>query len=390
MFKKSVIFLAVMLFGLYCTVYAATNAGDESWENAKVIKIGVATALTGPNAQYGVDAGRGAELAAKEINAKGGIYGKKIELVVYDEKGTPEQSIKAVTRLINQDKVVAIYGPLLSNSSMAIGEMLEKAKMPAFGAGVSATWTRQGWTYYFRPVCNTTYQMAQVPRIYKKLHAKKIAIFYVNDAYGNGSKDDMTKMLKEDGYELVGTETYKTGDQDFTGQCSKLIQSGADTIYMAMLSNDAGLFVKQLRQAGYKKPLVGDNTFSSKTIREVAKEAANNIYFTAPYVLPNSYDDIKNFNAIMRKFLYMYYKEYKETPTSDNVYRSYDGISLIAEALKNAKSLDGTKLRYAIENIADYHGLGGTFNFKGKHGDGIQTCRIYLIKEGNVVEVKGM
>lgn len=361
---------------------------DKSWHDAKTIKIGMAIALTGPNAQLGIDAKRGAEIALKDIDSK--INGKPIELIVYDEKGTPEQSMKAVTRLIEQDKVNVIYGPTLSNSIMAVMPTAEAAKTPLIGAAVGAGWTKQGWKYVFRPVCNTYYQLVESKRVFKKLGVKKVAIFNINDEYGNGSKNDVIKILEaEGGYTVAATETYKTGDQDFTGQIAKIIQSGADTVYMAVLSADAGLFVKQLRKAGYNKPLIGDNTWSAKAVREVGGDAANDVYFTAPYVLPDTAEDIKSFESpIMKKFLTTYFADYKEAPLSDNTYRAYDGFKVLFKGIEKAKSLDGTKIMETIQNINDYEGLGGKFNYQGANGDGIKTARIFVIKSGKFQEVK--
>lgn len=390
--KKS--FVLMMLLAVFAlgalpnTASAGTAAApDKSWEEAKTVKIGVALYLTGPGAQMGIDSRRGHDIAIKEAGGK--INGKPIELVVYDEKGNPAEAMKAVTRLINQDKVNAIYGPQLSNSIFAVGPTIEAAKVPLMGGAVGATWTRQGWTYIFRPVVNTYYTNLESLKLFKRLNAKKVAFFHINDEFGIGSTKDMAELLeKAGGYEIVAHETHKAGDQDFTGQCAKIVQSGADVVFVVVLSNDAGPVMKQLRKAGFNKPVIGDTSFSAKPVREIAGSAANGVYFTAPYILPDTKDDIKNFkNPLLQKYLETYFADYKEAPMSENTYRAYDGMKILMKAFANAKSVEGPKVRDAIENIDDYEGLGGKFNFKGAKGDGIKISSFFVIQEGKVMEL---
>jgi branched-chain amino acid transport system substrate-binding protein len=360
---------------------------DKSWQEAKTIKIGVALYLTGPGAQMGIDSRRGQDIALKEAGGK--IDGKPVELVVYDEKGNPAEAMKAVTRLINQDKVHAIYGPQLSNSIFAVGPTIEAGKVPLMGGAVGASWTRQGWKYIFRPVVNTYYTNLEALKLFKRLNAKKVAFFHINDEFGIGSKKDMAELLeKAGGYEIVATETHRAGDQDFTGQCAKIVQSGADVVSMAVLSNDAGPIMKQLRKAGFTKPVIGDTSFSAKPVREVAGSAANGVYFVAPYILPDTKDDIKNFkNPLLQKYLETYFADYKEAPMSENTFRAYDGMRILMKAFAKAKSVEGPKVRDALESIDDYEGLGGKFNFKGANGDGIKTSSFFVIRDGKVMEL---
>jgi branched-chain amino acid transport system substrate-binding protein len=135
--------------------------------------------------------------------------------------------------------------------------------------------------------------------------------------------------------------------------------------------------------------VIGDTSFSAKPVREIAGSAANNVYFVAPYILPDTKDDIKNFkNPHIQKFLEAYFAEYKEAPMSENTYRAYDGMKLFIKAFTNAKSIEGAKVRDAIENIDDYEGLGGKFNFKGAKGDGIKTASAFVIRDGKVMELE--
>ena len=144
--KRILSILCIMLLVAQTAVPtpAADTQLDPSLANASAIKVGVAITLTGPQSSVGRESDRGIDLAVKEINDAGGIYGKKLEVIKYDEKGDPQESLKVVTRLIEQDKVNVIFGPLSSNSMMAVGEYVNSAKTVTMGPAVGVVWTNQG------------------------------------------------------------------------------------------------------------------------------------------------------------------------------------------------------------------------------------------------------
>ncbi len=369
---------------------AADGQIDPSLANAPVIKVGVAITLTGPQSSVGRESDRGIDIAVKEINDAGGIHGKKLEVVKYDEKGDPQESLKAVTRLIEQDKVNVIFGPLSSNSMMAVGEYVNGAKTVTMGPAVGVVWTNQGWDYVFRCTSNTYMQCVQAADLIEKMGYKKIAIFNINEEYGNNSRKDIIALLekKNIGVKIVAVEVYKNGDTDFTSQSVKIANSDADCVFLVAWANDCGSLLKQIRRAGFDGPIVGDNSLPGLPVREVAGSASANVYCTAAYILPDTVAEIDSnpsFAAPMiNKYLHTYYKTYKELPTNDNCYRSYDGIYILAEAIKNAKSLKSEDIQKALSNIDGLDRIAGKFSYVGNHGEGIYAVNVYRFVDGKV------
>ena len=392
--KKLISLLLVLTMVLCVAAFAEDNPDglDDSLLNAESIKIGYAVTLTGASSTIGVQSQRGLELAVNRINEAGGIYGKPIEVITYDDGGTSETAIKVVTRLIEDDDVDILIGPFGSNSIMACGDYIEEAEVPMMGVPVGAAWLRQGWTYLFRATASTYSMVMQAAELIKSMDVKTLAIYNVNEEYGNTSKNDMIEKLKADNadIEIVLEEVWKNGDTDYTSQSARIAEVNPDAVYVIGWANDLGALLKQLRQGGYEGIVVGDNAFTSLKMREVAGEAANGAYFTAAYILPSTYEDIDNDPAfsdpLMNDYLHLYYDNYGELPTDDNAFRSFDAINIIAEGIKIAKSLDGEALRDAFSGIHDFQCLVGTMDYRGNNGEGITGARMYVIEDGKSVE----
>lgn len=363
---------------------------DPSWNDSDTVKIGVAVTLTGTQSGPGKDSERGAQIALEEINAAGGINGKPLELIIYDDKGKPDESLKVITRLIEQDGVHAVFGPLSSNSTMAVGEYVNDSQIPAIGPAVGVVWLQQGWEYYFRATSNTYWLTEGCYQMMDEDGIKTVAFFNINEEYGNNSVKDMKDLMDAGGMELLVSETYKDGDTDFTAQCAKIVAADPDCVFMVAWSNDAGPLLKQLRQAGYDKPVYSDNSFTAAPVREIGGDAANNSFITAAYLLPDSIDDIDTNPAFsgerLNHYLHAYVDKYGELPVSDNTYRSYDAIHVLARAIGDAKSLKGSDIRDALHAISDFEGCVGTLNYAAyDNGEGIASVNKYKIEGGKIL-----
>lgn len=372
---------------------AASAAGEfaPSWDESDTIKIGVAVTLTGTQSGPGKDSERGALIAQEEINAAGGVHGKQVELIVYDDKGKPDEALKVITRLIEQDGVHVVFGPLSSNSTMAVGEYVNDAEIPAVGPAVGVVWLAQGWDYYFRATSNSYWLTEGCFQMMKEDGMTSVAFFNINEEYGNNSVLDMQALVDGDGgIEVLAAETYKDGDTDFTAQCAKIVAADPDCVFMVAWSNDCGQLLKQLRQAGYDKPVYSDNSFTAAPVREIGGDAANNSYLTAAYLLPDSIEDIDSNPAFsgerINHYLHAYVDKYGELPVSDNTYRSYDAIHVIARAISDARSLTGPDIRDALHAVSDYEGVVGVMNYAAfDNGECIDSVNWYKIENGQIL-----
>jgi branched-chain amino acid transport system substrate-binding protein len=377
--RKSLNYLIILAMVLMFIASSTMNTAQA--KKAAEIRIGFYGPITGPSALLGGAQRNGALVAVNEINKAGGVNGMKVKFIEYDDKSSPEQAVKAVTRMINVDKVHVILGSLHSGNILASAPVVEENKIPEIGTGTSPAWLQKGYKFLFRGSVSTAFGNVGLVKGIRQLGLKKIGILTRQDEYGKtGTEDTILKITEAGGMKIVAKETFQPGDTDFTGQLTKLIRSGADALIVYGITEDQALQMKQIRQLGYKGYVFGPEGFTAPSIRQIAGDAANGAVFSAAYVIPDKIADAVNKQE--KHFLKLYVKKFKEMPKSDNAYRSYDALKIFFRAIKDANSLDGQKIRDAIENITDFQGIAGTFNFKGNHGEGIKETRAFIIYKG--------
>jgi branched-chain amino acid transport system substrate-binding protein len=330
----------------------------------------------------GIASQQGAELAIKQINEKGGVLGKKMILVSYDDKSSPEQAVKVVTRMIDSDKVHAIIGSLHSGNILASAPVAEKAKIPEVGIGTSPVWLEKGYTYLFRPVANTNIIAVQLVKTISDLGYKKIGALGRSDEYGKSGVEDMKNQLGKLGIQVL-EEWFPPGDSDFTGQITKLINSNIDALIAYGVDADQGPIMKQARQNGFKGLVFGPESLSVPSVKEVAGKDAEGAVFGSSYVIPTKPEDA--IDKVHENFFKAFVAEFKKMPDSQTAMRCYDGVYIIAEAIKKANSLDGTAIRDQIASLKGLEGLAGVFDFVGRKGEGVSEARIFAVKDGKDV-----
>lgn len=372
---------------LLCVIIAVSLLAACGISNDKTpIKIGYFGPLTGPSAQLGQAAKNGAQIAIDEINKKGGVLGKELTMVEYDDKSSPEQAVRAATKLVQVDKVTAIFGSLHSGNVLAAAPVVEAAHTVTVSGGTSPTWLEQGYTYLFRAVSNTNVSMIQLSKYAQSKSFNKIAIFTSNDEYGVTGGKNFGAAATALGIKIVANETFTHGDRDFTGQFAKIKDAKPDAVLVWALSDDLGAVTKQLRQAGLNQPILGSESYTLPEIINIAGDAANGVVFAAQFLVYENPEDAPD--PLMQDFLKRYKAKYNENPKSDNAFRAYDGVMMLAKAITDAKSTEGPKIRDAYNNIDGYTGLAGTFSYKGKHGEGIDKMRIFEVVDKKYVEAK--
>lgn len=352
------------------------------------IKFGVAEALSGGAAQYGVAIRNGLQLAADEINAKGGINGNKIRLVIEDEQGKKEEAINVVKKLIFQDKVLMIFGPTLSNSMFAGGPVANAAKTVIFGTSNTANGITDIGPYVFRnSVMESDVLPVTVATAAKHYSIKKVAVIYGNDdAFTKSGYDVFKTVLAERKLPVTTTETYVKGDVDFKAQLTKIKASAPDAVICSCLAEEAANIMTQARGLGIKAPFIGGNGFNSPKLFEISKLAGEGTFVGSPWSNTNPAPTNKAFVA-------EYMKKYNTEPNQFAA-QSYDALYIAAAALKDVKlsgdlSADREALKNALPKAA-INGATGPFKFRpaktkdGKVGgwDADQKPFIYVVKGG--------
>ncbi|HLA34131.1 MAG TPA: ABC transporter substrate-binding protein [Rhodocyclaceae bacterium] len=367
---------------------ACSLTGASSLAVAADIKIGIAEALTGGAAQYGVPIRNGFQLAADEINAKGGIGGNKLQLTIEDEQGKKEEAITVFKKLIFQDKVLMIFGPTLSNSMFAAGPVANAAKVVAFGTSNTANGITDIGPYIFR---NSVMEMDVLPvtvaTAVKHYGIKKVAVIYGNDdAFTKSGYDVFKKVLDEQKILTTTTETYVKGDVDFKAQLTKIKGGGPDAVVCSCLAEEAANIMLQARSLGLKAPFIGGNGFNSPKLFEVSRLAGEGTFVGSPWSNSNP-------APVNRDFVAHYKQKFNAEPNQFAA-QAYDAMKIAATALQTVKlsgNLDADRqaLRDALPKVK-LEGATGVFKFRaaaGKDGkpagfDADQKPFIYIIQGG--------
>ena len=359
------------------------------------IKIGVAESLTGGAAQYGTPIRNGFQLAADEINAKGGINGNKIQLVIEDEQGKKEEAITVFKKLIFQDKVLMIFGPTLSNSMFAAGAVANAAKVVAFGTSNTASGITDIGPYIFRnSVMESDVLPVTVATAVKHYGIKKVAVIYGNDdAFTKSGYDVFKKVLEDQKIPVTTTETYVKGDVDFKAQLTKIRAGAPDAVVCSCLAEEAANIMLQARRLGLKTPFIGGNGFNSPKLFEISTLAGEGTFVGSPWANSNP-------AAANQKFVAAYKQRYGAEPNQFAA-QAYDAMNIAAAALQKLKlsgalEADRQSLRDALPNVT-INGATGVFKFRpaaGKGGkaagfDADQTPFVYVIQGGKFVLYKG-
>lgn len=350
--------------------------------NADPIRIGIWTSLTGASAIEGELIENGARLAAAQWNAKGGIKGRQIDFVVYDDQSTTEGAVTATTRLIENDKVDAIIGSNLSNAIVATASLIEEAGIPFVGSGTGTAWTKCGYNYIFRgTVVNSFMNEGFVRVAAEEMGVKNAAFIWVETENGQTASAAIKGYCEQYGVNISYEGTYQSSDTDFTAQVTNTIKANPDGVMLFGLANELSLIVKQLRQAGYNGYIYMAEAGASVDLIDVAGSAADGIIFTAAYVVPS--EPAKATSELMKEMLEAYVEMYGEMPATDVAFRVYDGANLLFTAFENATDMnDKDSVRDAFYNIKGYEGIAGTFDYSAKDGDGLSGCNVYMIIGG--------
>jgi len=351
--KKSLaLFLVCLIVFSIGLTSCENNATAISVEN--IIKVGWMGPLTGDQAVWGQCELNSVKMLFKEINAKGGVLGKKLEVIGYDTKGDPQEAVSVARRLTTQDKVIAILGPNASGDAIPIAPVLEQAKV----ADIATAATNPKVTvidgkvkpYNFRVCFIDPYQGAVAAGYAADvLKAKKAAVLYdVGDDYSQGLTQYFEEFFKRKGGTIVAKEGFKSGDVDFKPQLSKIKASNPDVIFMPYFYKEVALSANQARELGITATLMGGDGWPSEQLISMAKEAVEGSYFISHL----DYEDPDTFDFKKR------YKEEYGKDVEANGYLVHDAVLMLCDALERAGEANSEKVAKAL-GTTDIKGITG-------------------------------
>ncbi len=379
--RKTSFKLLVGLMVLAVMTGVLTGCGTSS----KNIKIGVLDEITGNNATFGTSAANGAKMAIKEANARGGVLGKQLEAVVADNKSEPSESANAMTKLITQDKVVAVTGIFASSNAIAASSVAEASKVPFVAVGATnpkvtldeATGKVKDYTFrvcFIDPFQGTVGANFAL----NTLNLKKAVVLVDNSSdYSKGLAAFFKDAFTKGGGTVIGEEAYLQKDQDFKTILTKVKSLNADILYVPGYYEEVGKIVKQARELGINIVILGGDGWDSPKLVEVGTPAAlNNTYFTNHYSVGDTSPE-------SQAFVEAYQKEYGQMPDALAVL-GYDAINVLIDAITRANSTDPGKIREALTTTQDYPAVTGRITLNATH-DAVKNAVIIELKDGKQV-----
>jgi branched-chain amino acid transport system substrate-binding protein len=370
--------VAAGLIALFMTGMLAGCGGSSS----KDIKIGILNEMTGGNATMGTSAANGAKMAIKEANAKGGVLGKQIQGVVADNKSEPSESANAMTKLVSQDKVVAVTGVFSSSDAIAAASVAEATKVPFIAVGATNPKvtldekTNKVKDYTFRVCFIDPFQGTVGANFVLNTLKLKQAVMLVDNSsdYSKGLASFFKEAFVKGGGTVLGEEAYLQKDQDFKTILTKVKALNPEVIYVPGYYEEVGKIVKQARELGIIVPIIGGDGWDSPKLVEVGTAAAlNNTYFTNHY----SVDDT---STASQAFVEAYKKEYGQAPDALAVL-GYDAANVLIDAIQRANSAEPSKIREALAATKDYPAVTGPTTLNDTH-DAVKNVVIIEMKDG--------
>ena len=356
---------------------ALTGCGGDKKEakTADTVKVGVFLPLTGDNAAGGELELRGVKLAHK-LHPE--VLGKKVELVVADNKSDKAESASVAARLIEKDKVCALIGTYGSSLAMAAGNIVKEAKVPAIGTSCTNPQVTANNDYYFRACFIDPFQGTVMANYAYKQGARKVAIVQeVSNDYSVG----LAKFFKEafirltnDKNAIIDVSNYQTGDKDFTALLTNLKAKNPDAVFAPGNFTESALMIKQARQLGMTVAFMGGDTWETQEFIDVGGKEVEGC------VLSTAFDREKASTEEAKKFLKAYTDEYKGEPSALSAL-GYDSYLIAIDAIKRAGGTDPKKVRDAIASTKDLEAVTGKTTLD-KNGDAIKAAVIKVVKEG--------
>jgi branched-chain amino acid transport system substrate-binding protein len=354
-----------------------TEETEASADDGETVKIGIIAGITGETAVYGIAAQDGMELAFEEINANGGILGKQIEVIKYDDKGDATESANAFNKL-DGDGVCAVLGPVTSGVCAAVAPLANEVGLVMLTATGTADTLTTSDDYVFRACFADSYQGYKAAQFAaQELGVKDVAIIYASgDAYSAGLCDAFEAASEKYGLNIVAKEgSATTSDTDFSAQLTTIAASGAEALFAPYYYGAVGPYiVPQAREAGFTGPIIGGDGYDGTlNVMLEDKSIYNDIYFTNHYAQEDPSDVVQNF---VSNFSDKYGTDYLNAFSA----LGYDAACMIAQAIEEAGTTDRAAVRDAVADIS-FSGVTGSFTLD-ETGTPLKSVPIITFKDG--------
>ena len=371
--------MMILCFGMMAALSGGTGFGTAL--AADEILIGNVSCFTGTAAQYGISTYEGLEVAMEEINAAGGVLGKKIHILKGDDSADPRQAINVVQKFITKDNVLAIIGGELTGTTRVTAPISNSAGVVQFTASATGAGLTDNMPFMFRNALPDAYAIPFVVQAAKKKF--NFGSVVIITSYNSDFSVDLTKIyekaLSAAGLKVQDKISYAEGDIDFSAQVSKLKALKPETVVMTGYYQESAQLMIEMRKQGITCPILGSNGFNDPKILELAGKAMEGSIWASGFFPDNP-------DPKVRKFVAKVQEKYKKKPNQFHA-QAYDALWVIAEAIKRAGVTENTpanriKIRDALATTTNFPGISGTHTFRPGKGDAEKSVFILTLKGG--------
>ncbi len=349
---------------------------------AAPIKIGALFAVTGPAAFLGEPERNTAKMIVDEINKAGGVKGRKLELVSYDTAGDATKAVQLATKLIKDDKVVAIIGPSTTGETMAVIPVAEKEQIPLISCSAGSKITDPVKKWVFKTAQNDSLAVGRIYEYLQKHKQTNVAILTVSDGFGASGREQLKAQAAKYGIKIVSDDTYGPKDTDMTAQLTKIRGSNAQAIICWGTNPGPAVVAKNARQLGVKTPLFMSHGVSSKKFIELAGDAAEGVKLPSGKVLVS---DLLPKSESQKKALVSFVKDYQNHYKAEGDHfggHAWDAVMLLKNAIERGAETPSS-IRDQLEKTRNFFGIGGTFNYSAQDHAGLGKDAFVLVEIKN-------
>jgi len=370
----SLLVIATLLAGFACERRGGVGGDNDTGP----IKVGYYGDLSGRTSNFGVSTKNGVLMAADEINKSGGINGRQIDILSEDDEGRPEKAATVVTKLIDQDKVIALLGEVASGNSLAAAPKAQAAKVPMISPSSTNPAVTQVGDYIFRVCFIDPFQGEVMAKFAANtLHAKKAAIMEdFNSPYSRGLTEFFESSFTKLGGQIVTKQSYTQGDRDYKGQLTSIRSASPDVIYVPGYYGEVGVIAKQAKQLGINQPLLGGDGWDAPQLFELGGDALNGDYMSNHY-------SVEDPSPAIQKFVADFKGRYKVVPDALAAL-GYDSMRVLADGIKRAGTTNGPKLRDAIAGTKDFPGVTGVITINAER-NAVKPAVVLKLQDGKYI-----
>jgi len=353
---------------------------------ADTIKVGAILAVTGPASFLGAPEAKTLEMLTEELNAKGGIGGKKIELVIKDSQASPEKAISFAKQLIEEEKVFAIIGPSTSGETMAIKNLAEESKTLLLSCAAAEVIVKPVAKYVFKTPQMDRDAVIRIFEQMKKMKISKIGVLSSNTGFGKAGKEQIEKLAPEHGMTIVLSEVYDKAATDLTAEVTKLKAANVQAVVNWSIEPAQAIVIKNTRQIGITAPIFQSHGFGNIQYVQAAGAAAEGVIFPAGRLLvTDTLSDKNPQKAVLVDYKKKYEAKFKEDVSTFGGH-AYDAFLILTKAIEKVGA-DKEKVRTAIETTKGLVGTAGVFNFSAEDHNGLDknAFEMLTVKNGKFV-----